>query len=154
MVAPGNYLGQPGKKRSKSKSDKLLKTNEMAPLPPFAQDRKALDNEEIFDPEVMTVSDVLRMIEKYRKMHDNVERQLDYIYQRTGLSPKQIEDYLSNPNNFTHMEWEKIKREHEAFEHSFKVKKNKETSSPNKIENVKERKTKTMGSRRNWIPVR
>jgi hypothetical protein len=148
-----------GKNKQSSKSDKLLNTKKMAPPPPYAQDKLPTEQEEALNLDNITVTGVLRMIEKYRKMHDKVERQLDEVYQKTGFTPTQIKDYLSNPNNFNKNEWERIQKKHLEFENSFNIKKDENSlirsmSTHEKKESKPSHRSKNGRGRKNWIEVR
>lgn len=143
------------KKNFSSEASKLLKTNQMAPLPPYAQEKSPV--EESLNKKNMTVTEVMKMIEKYRKMHDQLDRQLDEVYQKSGFTPRQIQDYLANPNNFNEQEWERIQKKRQEFEKSFNVKKEGGLAKPllnQQFKETKPRRTKNVGVRRNWIEVR
>lgn len=104
------------------------------------------------------------MIEKMRKMHDEINRKLDETYQLTGLDPRFIKNYLNNPNNFQTDEWDRVQKERKArlssvIEH-LKAEMRSKSIDSNRIGQkemqaiTKERRSKTLGSRRNWISMR
>lgn len=145
------------------KMNKTGKSSE-PPMPanPFGLERKA-ENKivlEELDPNVMTVSDVEKMIVRVREMHDEIDRKLDDIFQKSGWSTKQIKMYLDNPNNFSHEEWERIQKERKNLLNTLKTdseleKEQSQSSKPKEPEvSGKERRGKMIGARRNWIPMR
>jgi hypothetical protein len=108
----------------------------------------------------MTMSDVEKMIKKVREMHDEIDRKLDDIFQKSGWSTKQIKTYLDNPNNFSPEEWERVQYERKTLIKSLKTegdleKEESQSNQPKPTEGgSKERRGKMIGARRNWIPMR
>ncbi|MBA2368566.1 MAG: hypothetical protein H0V82_06040 [Candidatus Protochlamydia sp.] len=132
------------------------------PANPFGLERK-VENElllEELDPNVMKLSDVEKMITTVRQMHDEIDRKLDDIFQKSGWSTKQIKMYLDNPNNFSAEEWERIQKERKTLLNSIKTdtdleNEKNQSNKPKEPEGPgKERRGKMIGARRNWIPMR
>jgi hypothetical protein len=105
-------------------------------------------------------SDIKNMLEKMRGLHDELERKLEDAFQKTGWNPSHIKKYLENPNNFNSHEWERVQRERKAMLNSIWKKLGKNVEQVQKDEKIKagekaykDRKGKTLGSRRNWIPM-
>ena len=118
--------------------------------------------------------DVLDMLKKMKKMHRELELKLDDSYQKMGLNPRSIKEFLENSSNFTSEEWSKIQVQRlqsvEKLEREFGVaiKANEGGGSTLKISRgqtinisstsesspAKDRKSKTRGARHNWIPMR
>lgn len=111
--------------------------------------------------------EIYQMIDKMVKIHDEIERKLDDAFQKSGLTPKYIETYLSNPSNFNNAQWDSIQKKREQLLSQVGKKVNEASESlvsPIKAiskaeekttdKTEKERKTKMIGSRRNWIPIR
>lgn len=105
-----------------------------------------------------TKTEIDAMMNKIRQMHDDIERKLDDVYQKTGMDPKKIKTLLDNPNNFNPRQWEAVQeqRKNYASQISPPGVEGAESPSQESTENltVKERKSKTIGSRRKWIPMR
>lgn len=150
--------------RAKS-SSKPATTPVAAKSVPFGLESKKENLVELdqFDPETMTVKDVERMISSVRQLHDEIDRKLDEIYQKSGWSPKYIQTYLDNPNNFTREEWERVQQERQNFLNSLKTEKELAMAPTSKTksqrereaaQSTKERRGKTIGARRNWIPMK
>jgi hypothetical protein len=106
------------------------------------------------------LNDALNMIGYYKKKHDEITRQLNEVYQQTGVTQSYIESFLNNPSNFETKEWERIQRQRQALMKSFglgaeiqQIKKEKKHAKPAESTRMKERR-KTVGARRKWIPMR
>jgi hypothetical protein len=114
---------------------------------------------ERLDPDQMTLTDAMDMISKTKVLHDEIDKKLDEIFQKTGWSTKQIKMHLDNPNNFTSEEWERVQKERQKLLNSLKTE--QELKAPEKGELKpeqatklnKERRSKTIGARRNWISM-
>lgn len=104
------------------------------------------------DPEI---DQRLKFVEK---SSDNLKKQLDEIFLKTGMTPQMITDYLNNPNNFSPYEWPKIQKKREQLQEKIWQMlgyKSKENASAKKlIKSSKDRKGKTLGARKNWMPMR
>ncbi|SPJ31566.1 hypothetical protein [Candidatus Protochlamydia amoebophila] len=143
-------MALPDKSKSKKKESTLFGLeNKSSPLTELDQ----------FDPDKMTLSDVENMISKVKILHDEIDRKLDDIFQKSGWTSKQIKTYLDNPNNFTVDEWEKVQRDRQKLMNTLKTGKDLQAAS---ISNAKteqnskltrERRGKTIGARRNWISM-
>ena len=101
------------------------------------------------------------------KLHDKIAANVDEILQKTGWTPKYLESYLSNPNNFNSVQWEALNKERKSLMDSIKtpadLKKDEEErkkrpqtqmNTPDDPSLAKERRKKSMGARRNWMPIR
>lgn len=106
------------------------------------------------DPEINS------MLNKMYRMQDNIQLKLNEIYDSSGVSSKQITNFLNNPSNFPPDVWQKIQQQRDTLEKKIGdvlksyVKKPKSGYISGKSDGVsKERKSKTLGARRNWIPM-
>ncbi|WP_068467681.1 hypothetical protein [Candidatus Protochlamydia phocaeensis] len=133
------------------------------PSPFFAQQSEAKELSE-FNPSTMTLKDVADMLVQVRRMHDELDRKLDEVYQKSGWSPKYIKDYLDNPNNFTAKQWGRLEEQRRALMNTLKTEEEKVEEAKKAKEPVtppadsskmgKERRGKMLGARRNWISMR
>lgn len=96
------------------------------------------------------------IINRIRRMSEELEAKLDNVYKETGLSENQLQEYLSDPRHFTPGTWEKI----ELVKKRFGIKmwdalglSYKKRKIQLEEKNTKERKAKTLGERRKWIPI-
>jgi hypothetical protein len=155
--------------KSEKSASKSLKDFSLPPLP-FAHQIKGEENKEkkvkeVKDDDVVTLSTALKMIEEMKAAQDKIDHMLSEIYQLTGWTPKYLKSYLENPNNFSKEEWQNIQKQRKEFTDLIKTPKeletekktkkdfiNQESSSQSQI--VKERRTKTAGARRKWLPMR
>lgn len=107
------------------------------------------------DPEINV------MFNKMYQMRDEILTKLATIYESAGLTTAQVKNYLDNPNNFPPETWQRIQSERDILEKKVsevlkiygKKKKKGLISGLKGVGDSKERKSKTLGSRRNWIPM-
>jgi hypothetical protein len=98
------------------------------------------------------------MFNQMFKMQDEIEGKLNEMYEKGGLTRDQIKNYIDNPDNFPPDLWSKIQKQRLELENKVRVvlkKKPKQSasSSQQKVSTAKERKAKTLGARKNWIPM-
>lgn len=98
------------------------------------------------------------MLNKIYQMKDSIQTQLCEAYETGGISSSQIKNFLNNPNNFPPETWQKIQNQRDTLEKRIRdVLKiyAKKTKAGHIIETgeSKERKSKTLGARRKWIPM-
>lgn len=142
---------------------KSLKDAPMPPLP-FAHQ---IQKDEPIKKKDESIGGLLKQVDEMFGIHDKIARMLDEILQKTGWSPKYLESYLSNPNNFTPVQWESINKDKKALMDSIllpeDLKKEEEArkkrplsavDAPNDPNLAKERRKKNIGARRNWMPMR
>lgn len=109
---------------------------------------------DVSDPEIV------QMIEKMKKIHDEIEVKLEETYQKAGLNSRSIKAFLDNPNNFKPKEWERVQSERKSLLSQIwtnlgKAIHSQDIQAPKGIEKAeKERKGKLLGARRNWISMR
>jgi hypothetical protein len=130
---------------------------------PFGHSKKKEELDQLIDnPASIKLKDVDDIVGRLHEMHDDIEKKLDLIYQKTGLTPKYIKDYLANPNNFNTTEWERVQKERQALLGSLmgaiKIDETPEEKADNaqkeSDKSNKERRGKMIGTRKNWIPMR
>lgn len=100
-------------------------------------------------------SDAVAELKSMQEMHSKIEKQLEEAYQKAGVDPKELSKYCENPDNFTPGQWLRYKQSKELVETQI-TGLSKETLSKNKEEKAKsqvskERRGKTLGSRKNWL---
>lgn len=97
-------------------------------------------------------------LEHMRKLHAELNLRIDKMYELSQKDPKEVNEYFSNPRNFTSQQWVKIqerKEELEAFLEGVprsEVQKKKMKKEISKMS--KDRKGKTLGARKKWMPMR
>ena len=113
---------------------------------------KEIRREKIFqDPQLK------EWVEKMEVMHSELEEKTNRLLEKGGHTPLSIKRYLDDPKNFSPEDWQLIQKQRNileadlglAIDPSFhKIKKEKETKVMSK-----ERKGKTLGSRKNWLDM-
>lgn len=104
------------------------------------------------DPEIN------EMFEKMYEMQDDLQTKVTTVYERSGVSVKEIQNYLDNPNNFTTEVWAEMQAQKAALEEKIRIALNKSVKKSSRISEQKgsiskERNAKTLGSRKNWISM-
>lgn len=93
----------------------------------------------------------------FEKSHDDLKKQIDDIFLQSGMTQKTITDYLNNPNNFSSTQWALIQQQREQLQEKiWKMvgKKYKQIfTAKQQAKSSKERKGKTLGARKNWMPM-
>lgn len=96
-------------------------------------------------------------IEKMDLMQRELENKTNSLLEKGGHTPLSIKRYLDDPKNFSPQDWQLIQQQRDqleadlglAIDPSFrKLKKTQETKVMSK-----ERKGKTLGSRKNWLDM-
>lgn len=124
----------------------------------FPQESVILSSDKLLD--LHRDPEINNMLNKMYRMQDGIQSKLHEIYDHSGVSSKQIANFLNNPSNFPPEVWQKIQQQRDSLEKKIGevlkhyAKKPKTGYLSGKTGGVsKERKSKTLGSRRNWIPM-
>jgi len=97
------------------------------------------------------------MLSRLRQMDEDLKGKVSRICEITGMTRKEVNRYIENPDNFTNFEWEEVQKEKKVLEEriyaaiGIKAKKTLEKQKKKKI--TKERRGKTLGGRKGWIPM-
>lgn len=98
------------------------------------------------------------MFNKMAKMHDDLEKKLDVVFQESGWSIQKIKQFLENPNNFNKFEWARVQQEREHWNkqiwNAVGESGEQRAISQEKKKAVEAKKGKLLGARKNWIPIR
>ncbi len=100
-------------------------------------------------------NEVFEQLKTMQEMHLKIEKQLEEAYQKSGVDPKELSKYCENPDNFTPGQWLRYKQTKEQVEMQItglskeSLSKTKELNAKSQI--AKERRGKTLGSRKNWL---
>lgn len=122
------------------------------PRPEPVKPAAPVAKEPVLDPETE------KIFEQMFKMRDELQNRLGDFYEKTGFSASEVEKFFNNPNNFTQEKWAKIQRDRSELEKKIynvlgvEVKLQKQKVE--KEQTSKERKAKSLGMRKNWIPIR
>jgi len=128
-------------------SGKERKNKPASPRPLPAEKAKSFDDK-----------NVEGMLVNMDKMRREIQRKIEEIYEKSGVSQKELEDYLSNPNNFNQAEWTRVQANRDRFLEKIwqavgKDKKKKIVLKEKKKQ-TKKRKGKMLGHRKGWLPMR
>lgn len=144
---PFDLFHQPQKK-----SRPAAKPKPSSPLPSDIQEEKKQESSDL------SSSDVREIMEKAAKMHDELEQKLEETYQKTGWQRQAIKQFLENPNNFSKSEWELVQRQRDYLVNQTWSLITEEEKTRLLHEEKKKQsqvnKGKSLGARKNWIPIR
>ncbi len=160
--------------KSKLPKPKSLKDAPPPPLP-FAQHIKEGTKEEKRvkgkDDDV-TVDEALKIVAEMKKAYEKIDRLISQALEATGWTPKYLKEFLDNPANFPNADaWREMQNKRKELSNSVKSPKElqeeeelakKEAKKnpllrdhmPHDPKVAKERRSKTVGQRRNWLPMR
>lgn len=105
-------------------------------------------------------TEINAMLNKMYRMQQHIQTSLNQIYESAGLSTSQIKNFLNNPSNFPPDIWQKIQGQRDSLEKKIGEVLKVYAKQPKKghiakitSEESKERKSKTLGARKKWIPM-
>ncbi|MGK5594450.1 MAG: hypothetical protein ACSNEK_03725 [Parachlamydiaceae bacterium] len=102
--------------------------------------------------------EIQQTIARMKQMHNELNNQIDKIFQLSGRDPSEVNDYFSNPSNFPSKVWSGLQQRRESLEETLSglspkdYKERKATKQAVKL--AKDRKSKTLGARKNWLSMR
>lgn len=102
------------------------------------------------DPEIAA------MLKQIDEMQNDLQNKFDHIKSQAGLTTEDIQDFMNNPKNFTPKQWEQIEQTKNELGNKVWAAIGLELKpKPRTRENIAgERKGKTLGGRKKWIPMR
>lgn len=109
-------------------------------------------------------NEIQDMIKKMKEINSDIDKKLDEIFQKTGWDMRTIKRHLDNPDNYSKGQWERLQEKRKTQYNKLWEDLGKMGISPEEkfVQNQKKeeekiargRKGKTLGARKNWIPVR
>lgn len=122
-------------------------------------DKDVTKRKESIIPKIPPDNETQEMIAKIRTMQADLQSRFDVLYKKSGKTPEQLMEYLNNPKNFLPKDWEFIQKHKQVLENrvwdvvgeELKPVKNKIRTRANLDD---ERKGKTLGARKKWLPMR
>lgn len=140
------------RKKLKKKGIEKKPESENAKKPPSTKEPEKIEIYNGPDKEVRA------MLMRIHEMKNDLEKKLTNIYEKAAISKIDIEEFLENSDNFTKKEWDRIQKNKEALIQNLSLVFTPEDTvrrQPKSKEKLtKERRGKTLGVRKKWIPVR
>jgi DNA-binding transcriptional MerR regulator len=98
------------------------------------------------------------MFDRVYNYHNEVEKKLEEAYKYTGLSPKEVENFIENPDNFPPQGYEIVAKQKEELvdkveEWATHRPTDKKKKMKKKLKSDKSRKGKTLGARKKWLQM-
>jgi len=131
------------------------------PSEPELPPNKASKFRQNFEKKNYTDTELTQTLEKISKMRRDLEKKLEDLYEQSGMSREQLQSYMENPQNVGTPMWDRIQQRREELSEKLsgmigaeeKIRATaKKTQEADKI--TKNRKGKTLGNRKKWIPIR
>lgn len=100
-------------------------------------------------------NEAMAQIKLMQEKHLKIEKEIEEAFQKAGVDPKELSKYCENPDNFTPSQWLRYKQRKEQVEMQItglskeNLSKVKEAKAKSQVS--KERRGKTLGSRKNWL---
>jgi hypothetical protein len=105
----------------------------------------------------LSESDLSEMLSKMKDLYDQLNKRFFETCEKFGMDIKHIQEILNNPNNFRPGEWNRIqKQRQDLLAGIWKSLGKEEQARIKKVElekKGKDRKGKTLGARRQWLPM-
>ncbi|CCB85325.1 putative uncharacterized protein [Parachlamydia acanthamoebae UV-7] len=143
---PPNIFDFAGKKKSPKKKIHPASHHTPAPL----QEKKPSEDKEI-----------TQMLDRMNFMRRDLEKKLEEVYSKSGMSPYEIDAFLNNPKNVGNPLWEKMQEQRKQVADRLRSMAGIEQKTRNEIEKhkeieieIKKRKSKLLGTRKKWIPIK
>lgn len=104
-------------------------------------------------------ANVVSLIDQLQTLKGHLNTRFDMLAKEKGMSSEQLYKYLSDPIHFTPVEWQKAETLREEMWEKVNTNLGRVDKKPRKtaheiIQDTKNRKVKTLGARKNWLPVR
>lgn len=102
-------------------------------------------------------SSPLDMIKKIREMDNDLQKKMEHICDLSGMSKKELDTYIENPQNFKTGAWLKAQSLKEKLEENFYeilgAQEKKKNLQKKKLKLSKDRRGKTLGGRKGWLQM-
>jgi hypothetical protein len=111
-------------------------------------------------PKVPQDPEISSMMGKIREMQSDLQSRFDKLYKDTGMDASKIKDFIDNPKNFLPTDWEFLQQNKKILEDKVwnavgeELKPTHEKTIRTRANIADERKGKTLGSRKKWLPMR
>jgi hypothetical protein len=125
------------------------RSEHLASPPPTEPQKNAQTN--------LTNEEVQKMFQRMHEIHDAINKKLDELYERAGVSHKRIVELAGKLGKNQRAEVVRLQQEHNALEEKvwtalgFNISEKKKQKEDNK---TKKRRAKTIGARRRWIEAK
>lgn len=106
------------------------------------------------DPEIR------EMMGKIRTMQTDLQSRFDKLYHDTGMDADQLKTFMGEPKNFLPKDWEFLQQNKKILEDKVwdavgeELKPSPQKAIRTRANIADERKGKTLGSRKKWLPMR
>lgn len=97
------------------------------------------------------------MIRKIQEMDNDLQQKMAKVYELSGMTKRELETYIENPQNFSNAEWLKAQSSKEKLEEkiyaNIDVVEKKKQLQKKKLKMSKDRRGKTLGGRKGWLQM-
>lgn len=149
-----NIFDESRKQMDKKKKKKVVK-------PSSSKESLTLNNQKESSPSnpksPADDMEIDNMLKRLRYMDHDLREKIGRICELSGMTKREIERYIENPDNFSDYEWNKVQHEKEKLEDklftTIGIKTKKRILKKKKSKISKERRGKTLGGRKGWIQM-
>jgi hypothetical protein len=110
-----------------------------------------------FQPELLDPG-LTAILNRVTALQSSVREQFDKLVRDSGMTPEQFIAFFSDSKHFTSVEWQTAQLLKQELAREFKINytdPNKKRKSEKEIaQESKNRKSKLLGARKNWLPIR
>jgi len=97
------------------------------------------------------------MLKRLRDMDQDLQKKMERVCELSGMTKREIEQYIENPHNFTDSQWQKMQKEKEKLEEdiyaAIGIRAKKRILKKKKKKIAKGRRGKTLGGRKGWMKM-
>ncbi|MGA8165541.1 MAG: hypothetical protein WB791_11080 [Waddliaceae bacterium] len=105
----------------------------------------------------ITTDEPEEMLKRIHKMDDDLENKMTRVCELSGMSRKEVHDFIENPDNFTVQQWKKAQEDKSAIEEKiyaiFGAEQQNIKAEKKKKKISKKRRGKTLGARKGWLQM-
>lgn len=145
-----------GKKKGKGKASPSPTEGPRQPVP----DKDVTKRRENPIPKVPQDPEIREMLGKIKAMQSDLQARFNLLYQETGMDAERLKTFMDNPKNFLPKDWEYLQQNKQLLEEKVWTAVGEELRpTPDKKIRTRanpadERKGKTLGSRKKWLPMK
>jgi len=65
---------------------------------------------------ILTVDEIAATFQRCKEMHDELKTKVESTYEEAKISPRKIQQYLSNPTHFAKKDWDELQKTKKQYE--------------------------------------
>ena len=69
---------------------------------------------------LLTTDEVAAAFQRCKEMHDELKTKIETSYEEANISPRKIQEYMSNPSHFASKDWEEMQKTKKQYDEKLK----------------------------------